>query len=152
MFVCVCVFCICDITYLSASVQKSYKATILRGDLFVASLDLQFFPSNQHACREVLRLPRWGWIFRPRVWAPPPHRLSLCPCLPLSVSPSLLYTGLFTQAPGRVSAHTEAHPLPFAEHSPAHETLSRRQGCLESTRGNWDRDPTWGSSWILRRP
>lgn len=78
---CVCVFGICDITYLSASVQKSYKATILRGDLFVARLDLQFFPSNQHACREVLRFPRWGRIFRPWVWAPQPHRLPLCPCL-----------------------------------------------------------------------
>ena len=42
-----------DITYLSSSVQKCYKATILRGDLFVASLDFQFFLSNHYARREV---------------------------------------------------------------------------------------------------
>lgn len=89
------------------------------------------------------KFPLWGRILRPWVWAPQPHRL-----VPLSESPSLLYTGLL---PGCVSAHREAHLLSLAEHTPPHETPSHQQGCLESTRDNWDRDPTWSSSWNLRR-
>lgn len=105
----------------------------------------RFVLSNHDARREVLRFPPGGAGFSDQGVGSPPPRL-----VPLSVSPSLLYTGS-VHAGARLCPLTRKHIRFFSRAHPTSWNVSHQQGCLESTQGNWVRDPTWSSSWMPRR-